>query len=137
MAAQNTDYRLLGLVQGLSLFICHGTFFFQERKFVGGANQISECMARELGERVKLQSAVYSIDQTGDMVEVKTVNEETYKVSSLNSQPVAFKEPSTCAEVFIGDISLTLKIEPPIISITSIKGPYIFAGLSTYCCFIK
>ncbi|KAM9487174.1 amine oxidase [flavin-containing] [Clarias gariepinus] len=51
----------------------------QERKFVGGANQISECMARELGEKVKLQSAVHSIDQSGDMVEVKTVNEETYK----------------------------------------------------------
>ncbi|XP_072542323.1 amine oxidase [flavin-containing] [Salminus brasiliensis] len=51
----------------------------QERKFVGGSSQISECMARELGDRVKLQSAVYSIDQTGDMVVVKTINEETYK----------------------------------------------------------
>uniref|UniRef100_A0A3B4ED56 Amine oxidase n=2 Tax=Pygocentrus nattereri TaxID=42514 RepID=A0A3B4ED56_PYGNA len=51
----------------------------QERKFVGGSSQISECMARELGDRVKLQSAVCSIDQTGDMVVVKTVSEETYK----------------------------------------------------------
>ncbi|KAG9271095.1 amine oxidase [flavin-containing] [Astyanax mexicanus] len=51
----------------------------QERKFVGGSSQISECMARELGDRVKLQSAVYSIDQTGDMVVVKTVNDEIYK----------------------------------------------------------
>lgn len=58
----------------------------QERKFVGGSSQISECMARELGDRVKLQSAVYSIDESGDMVEVKTINEEIYKVSKLNSQ---------------------------------------------------
>lgn len=42
-------------------------------------------MARELGDRVKLQSAVYSIDQSGDMVVVKTVSEETYKVSNINS----------------------------------------------------
>ncbi|KAK3569197.1 hypothetical protein QTP86_026627 [Hemibagrus guttatus] len=51
----------------------------QERKFLGGSSQISECMARELGDRVKLQSAVFSIDQTGDMVEVKAVSGETYK----------------------------------------------------------
>ncbi|XP_051762061.1 amine oxidase [flavin-containing] [Ctenopharyngodon idella] len=51
----------------------------QERKFAGGANQISEAMARELGDRVKLGRAVYSIDQTGDLVEVRTVNEEIYK----------------------------------------------------------
>uniref|UniRef100_A0A673L7W9 Amine oxidase n=1 Tax=Sinocyclocheilus rhinocerous TaxID=307959 RepID=A0A673L7W9_9TELE len=51
----------------------------QERKFAGGANQISEAMARELGDRVKLGGAVYSIDQTGDLVEVRTVNEEIYK----------------------------------------------------------
>lgn len=37
-------------------------------------------MARELGDRVKLGTAVYSIDQTGDLVEVRTVNEEIYKV---------------------------------------------------------
>lgn len=37
-------------------------------------------MARELGDRVKLGRAVYSIDQTGDLVEVRTVNEEIYKV---------------------------------------------------------
>lgn len=53
---------------------------WQERKFAGGANQISEGMARELGDRVKLSRAVYSIDQTGDLVEVRTVNEEIYKV---------------------------------------------------------
>ncbi|KAK7882334.1 hypothetical protein WMY93_028508 [Mugilogobius chulae] len=35
----------------------------EERKFQGGSSQISECMAKELGDRVKLQSAVYKIDQ--------------------------------------------------------------------------
>lgn len=38
-------------------------------------------MARELGDRVKLQSPVYRIDQTGDMVVVETVDKQTYKVS--------------------------------------------------------
>lgn len=38
-------------------------------------------MARELGDEVKLQSPVYRIDQTGDMVVVETVNKQTYKVS--------------------------------------------------------
>uniref|UniRef100_A0A8C7CNU7 Amine oxidase n=1 Tax=Oncorhynchus kisutch TaxID=8019 RepID=A0A8C7CNU7_ONCKI len=51
----------------------------QERKFLGGSSQISECMAKELGERVKMESPVYKIDQTGDMVEVETLNKETYK----------------------------------------------------------
>lgn len=55
-------------------------FSVQERKFEGGSSQISECMARELGERVKLESPVYSIDQTGDMVLVKTLDNETYSV---------------------------------------------------------
>uniref|UniRef100_A0A3P9HRQ5 Amine oxidase n=1 Tax=Oryzias latipes TaxID=8090 RepID=A0A3P9HRQ5_ORYLA len=35
-----------------------------------------------LGERVKLESPVYRIDQTGDLVVVETVNKETYMVSS-------------------------------------------------------
>ncbi|KAG7467753.1 amine oxidase [flavin-containing] B [Solea senegalensis] len=51
----------------------------QERKFVGGSGQISACMAKELGERVKLQSPVYRIDQTGDAVVVETVDRQTYK----------------------------------------------------------
>ncbi|XP_030614279.1 amine oxidase [flavin-containing] [Archocentrus centrarchus] len=51
----------------------------QERKFVGGSSQVSECMARELGDRVKLQSPVYRIDQTGDLVVVETVDKQTYK----------------------------------------------------------
>ncbi|KAG7241348.1 hypothetical protein INR49_025714 [Caranx melampygus] len=50
-----------------------------ERKFVGGSGQISESMARELGDRVKLQSPVYRIDQSGDTVVVETVNKQTYK----------------------------------------------------------
>lgn len=51
----------------------------QERKFQGGSGQISECMAKELGDRVKLQSAVYRIDQSGDMVVVETVDKQIYK----------------------------------------------------------
>ncbi|XP_072301022.1 amine oxidase [flavin-containing] [Eucyclogobius newberryi] len=51
----------------------------QERKFQGGSGQISEGMAKELGERVKLQSAVYKIDQSGDNVVVETVDKQIYK----------------------------------------------------------
>ncbi|KAJ8256178.1 hypothetical protein COCON_G00200420 [Conger conger] len=51
----------------------------QERKFVGGSSQISERMADVLGSRVKLQRAVYCIDQTGAGVAVKTLNQETYE----------------------------------------------------------
>ncbi|TMS06300.1 Amine oxidase [flavin-containing] [Larimichthys crocea] len=51
----------------------------QERKFLGGSSQISECMAKELGDLVKLQSPVYRIDQSGDMVVVETVDKQTYK----------------------------------------------------------
>ncbi|XP_075336266.1 amine oxidase [flavin-containing] [Odontesthes bonariensis] len=50
----------------------------QERKFAGGSGQISEGMANELGDRVKLESPVYRIDQSGDMVVVETVNKQTY-----------------------------------------------------------
>ncbi|KAM7407056.1 hypothetical protein PAMA_003001 [Pampus argenteus] len=50
----------------------------QERKFAGGSSQISECMAKELDNRVKLTSPVYSIDQTGDMVVVETLNKQIY-----------------------------------------------------------
>ncbi|XP_056286787.1 amine oxidase [flavin-containing] [Pseudoliparis swirei] len=50
----------------------------QERKFNGGSGQISEGMARELGDRVKLQSPVYRIDQSGDVVEVETLDKQTY-----------------------------------------------------------
>lgn len=54
----------------------------QERKFQGGSGQISECMAKELGDLVKMNSPVYSIDQTGDMVVVETLDKQTYKVSA-------------------------------------------------------
>ncbi|XP_028291982.1 amine oxidase [flavin-containing] [Gouania willdenowi] len=50
----------------------------QERKFAGGSSQISECMAKELDERVKLESPVCRIDQSGDMVVVDTVDKHTY-----------------------------------------------------------
>uniref|UniRef100_A0A8C4HZD1 Amine oxidase n=1 Tax=Dicentrarchus labrax TaxID=13489 RepID=A0A8C4HZD1_DICLA len=50
----------------------------QERKFVGGSSQISECMAKELGDQVKLQSPVYRIDQSGDMVVVETLDKQIY-----------------------------------------------------------
>lgn len=53
----------------------------QERKFSGGSGQISECMARELGDSVKLQSPVCRIDQNGDLVTVETVDKKTYMVS--------------------------------------------------------
>lgn len=61
--------------------------FLQERKFEGGSGQISDCMARELGEQVKLQSAVYSIDQTGDTVLVETLDKQAYRVSMSNGHP--------------------------------------------------
>ncbi|CAL1582569.1 unnamed protein product [Knipowitschia caucasica] len=51
----------------------------QERKFLGGSNQISECMAKELGDRVKLESAVYKIDHSGDTVVVETLDKQIYK----------------------------------------------------------
>lgn len=57
--------------------------YLQERKFQGGSGQISECMAKELGELVKMNSPVYRIDQTGDLVVVETLDKQTYKVSVL------------------------------------------------------
>ncbi|XP_061548424.1 amine oxidase [flavin-containing] isoform X1 [Phycodurus eques] len=50
----------------------------QERKFVGGSGQISDCMAGELGDRVKLQSPVYRIDQSGEAVLVETTDKRIY-----------------------------------------------------------
>ncbi|XP_077584824.1 amine oxidase [flavin-containing] [Stigmatopora nigra] len=50
----------------------------QERKFMGGSGQISESMARELGDRVKLQSPVVRIDQSGDAVLVETIDKQAY-----------------------------------------------------------
>lgn len=64
-----------------------GVLSLQERKFEGGSGQISECMALELGERVKLESPVYSIDQTGQMVLVKTLDNQTYSVRLPGCSP--------------------------------------------------
>uniref|UniRef100_A0A8C5FGI2 Amine oxidase n=1 Tax=Gadus morhua TaxID=8049 RepID=A0A8C5FGI2_GADMO len=50
----------------------------QERKFVGGSGQISESMARELGDQVLLQSPVCGIDQSGVLVAVETLDHRTY-----------------------------------------------------------
>lgn len=65
----------------------YGVLSLQERKFEGGSSQISECMALELGERVKLESPVYSIDQTGQTVLVKTLDNQTYSVRLPGCSP--------------------------------------------------
>lgn len=51
-------------------------------------------MAEELGELVKLNSPVYRIDQTGDMVVVETLDKKTYKVSVQEDD----EEPRTLAK---------------------------------------
>lgn len=65
-------------------FACSTTIFslliFQERKFVGGSGQISEKIMEYLGDNVKLEKPVISIDQTGKSVIVETLDHETYEV---------------------------------------------------------
>ncbi|XP_028731732.1 amine oxidase [flavin-containing] A [Peromyscus leucopus] len=51
----------------------------QERKFVGGAGQVSEKMMDLLGDKVKLSSPVTYIDQTDDNIIVETLNHEHYE----------------------------------------------------------
>ncbi|NXS06675.1 AOFB oxidase, partial [Neodrepanis coruscans] len=51
----------------------------QERKFVGGAGQISEKMMEQLGGRVKLRKPVVRIDQSGENVVVETLDHELYE----------------------------------------------------------
>uniref|UniRef100_A0A7M4FI22 Amine oxidase n=1 Tax=Crocodylus porosus TaxID=8502 RepID=A0A7M4FI22_CROPO len=51
----------------------------QERKFVGGSGQISEKIMERLGKRVKLESPVVRIDQSGENVIVETLNHEIYE----------------------------------------------------------
>ncbi|KGL78650.1 Amine oxidase [flavin-containing] A, partial [Tinamus guttatus] len=51
----------------------------QERKFIGGSGQISEKIKERLKGRVKLESPVVVIDQTGDNVIVETLNHEIYE----------------------------------------------------------
>lgn len=43
-------------------------------------------MAKELGDRVKLQSPVYRVDQSGDMVVVETLDKQTYMVRLTKRQ---------------------------------------------------
>ncbi|KAG8589729.1 hypothetical protein GDO81_006509 [Engystomops pustulosus] len=50
----------------------------QERKFVGGAGQVSEKLSDLLQDRVKLQRPVVRLDQTGENVTVETLNHEVY-----------------------------------------------------------
>ncbi|KAH0508758.1 Amine oxidase [flavin-containing] A [Microtus ochrogaster] len=51
----------------------------EERKFVGGAGQVSEKMMDLLGDKVKLNSPVTYIDQTDDNIIVETLNHEHYE----------------------------------------------------------
>ncbi|CAH2220360.1 amine oxidase [flavin-containing] A-like, partial [Pelobates cultripes] len=51
----------------------------QERKFVGGAGQISEKLMECLQGRVKLERPAVSLDQSGDKVIVETLNHEIYQ----------------------------------------------------------
>ncbi|MEE6469588.1 hypothetical protein FKM82_008685 [Ascaphus truei] len=51
----------------------------QERKFIGGAGQISEKIMEHLQGRVKLQRPVVRLDQSGDNVIVETLNHEIYE----------------------------------------------------------
>lgn len=62
------------------------TCYFQERKFVGGAGQISEKMAEHLQGRVKLQRPVVRIDQSAENIVVETLNHEIYEVSMLDKE---------------------------------------------------
>ncbi|XP_069035008.1 amine oxidase [flavin-containing] [Lepisosteus oculatus] len=51
----------------------------QERKFMGGSQQISDRLKDWLGDRVKLERAVCRIDQSGDRVVVETLGQEKYE----------------------------------------------------------
>lgn len=51
----------------------------QERKFYGGSGQISERIMARLQDRVKLESPVIRLDQSGEVVIVETLNHEAYQ----------------------------------------------------------
>ncbi|XP_064624623.1 amine oxidase [flavin-containing] B-like [Lineus longissimus] len=57
----------------------------QERKFVGGSQQISEKMSEILGDRVKLSSPVIKIDQTGEEVVLTTEHGKQYSAPHVIS----------------------------------------------------
>ncbi|XP_040278099.1 amine oxidase [flavin-containing] B-like [Bufo bufo] len=57
----------------------------QERKFVGGAGQVSEKLMELLKDRVKLERPVVRLDQTGENVIVETLNHEVYQAKYVIS----------------------------------------------------
>uniref|UniRef100_A0A2K6GJ05 Amine oxidase n=1 Tax=Propithecus coquereli TaxID=379532 RepID=A0A2K6GJ05_PROCO len=57
----------------------------QERKFVGGSGQVSERIMELLGDQVKLERPVISIDHTGENVLMKTLNHEIYEAKYVIS----------------------------------------------------
>ncbi|XP_045406598.1 amine oxidase [flavin-containing] B-like [Lemur catta] len=57
----------------------------QERKFVGGSGQVSEWIMELLGDQVKLERPVISIDYTGENILVKTLNHEIYETKYVIS----------------------------------------------------
>lgn len=66
--------------------LCHGTLRImnatnggQERKFIGGSQQISERIANRLSDKVRLKTPVVGINQLSDRVVVKTLDGHTYQ----------------------------------------------------------
>ncbi|XP_023238270.1 amine oxidase [flavin-containing] B-like [Centruroides sculpturatus] len=55
----------------------------QERKFIGGSQQISERIAARLGDSVRLNSPVATIHQLADGVMVKTLNGDIYRANYI------------------------------------------------------
>ncbi|XP_073523345.1 amine oxidase [flavin-containing]-like [Phyllobates terribilis] len=67
----------------------------QERKFVGGAGQISEKMAERLQGQVKLQRPVVRIDQSAENITVETVNHEIYEAKYV----ISAIPPALCLKI--------------------------------------
>lgn len=70
--------------------LCQGTLRMmnasnggQERKFIGGSQQITERIAARLGEAVRLKSPVAYISQLADGVMVKTLNGDIYRANYI------------------------------------------------------
>lgn len=77
---------------------------------MGGSGQISECMARELGDLVKLNSPVYRIDQTGDMVVVETVDKQTYKVCISEEEGSRLLLYSNTLQKYLEELVIQMRI---------------------------
>jgi monoamine oxidase len=60
-----------------------------ERRFVGGAQQLSELMARALGDRILLGLSVDSLEQTGDRVLVRAAEQEVEARRAIVTLPPA------------------------------------------------